>query len=295
MGRVRAAFAVMVLGLSAVGCGAAPVPVGSGCTPGGTQLPDGRWFVMVDRVVGGSVRVDLACFYSGADAAAAESSVQDPWGPYSVWAPPGYFVHNVNDTRRDVPVASGAKITMRNMSGDPAPAAVSLATFGQALGPAAVYYPAWITTKGGKITSLMTTWFSTPEPKPLAAGCNSVSATALPTGHWYVNVTAITTTTVSMDLLCFYDGASANGIALRLNRNGQEELSVPNDYFIVNSNPAIRKMSMTSSTGLYGLSEATTVKMSAAQLWSSNYAQPFLALVTVSGGKVQEVRQRFVP
>lgn len=287
-------MAVAIVGLSIVACSAAPVPVGSGCAPGGATLPDGRWFVMVHQVLGRYLNVDVACFYSGADATAARNTYGFPYGPNTTWAPKGYFIYNATGMRRDVPVAAGATLTMRNMTANPDPATVSLPTFAANTQIAASYYPAWITTKGGAITSLMTTWFSTPAPTPRAGGC-SVTSAALPTGHFFVNVTAITASTVSMDLVCRYVGDDANNAALRHNRRGDQELAVPNDAFTVNPDPTIRRMSTTNSTAFYGLWGPTPVRMARADLWTTNQSRSFLALVTISGGKVQEVRQQYVP
>ena len=299
---MRRLFAIGALATAAVmGAACAPAPVAapkpeaSGCNPGTpTTLPDGRWFVMVSKVESGKLVFDLACYFSGSAAATAKSMYGFPDGPYSVWVPDGYYVRNSSSAKRSLAFGSGATITMRNMAGDAAPANVSVATFDNAIGVVANYYPAWITTKAGKVTGLTTAWFSTPAPTPDASGCTPGSG-LLPDGRWFVDVTAIASTSVTVDLVCWYGGDNANWRALRDNRNGNIELAVPNDHLVVNTNPALRQEPATASTKYFGLSGPTSVATTGSALWTANGGKRFFARVTVSGGKVTEVRQQFVP
>jgi hypothetical protein len=90
--------------------------LGSGCTPGTTDLPDGRWFGYVTEAMTDSVTFDLACWFSGSAAvdAAAEDGEESP-------PPNDYYIRNQNEMLRSVPVASGTSVTWLP-TGDPADA-----------------------------------------------------------------------------------------------------------------------------------------------------------------------------
>lgn len=299
MRRLLVVSAVVLTALGATACtpapAVAPKPEASGCTPGTPDtLPDGRWFVMASKVESGKLDFDLVCYFRGDSAATARSMYGFPDGPYSVWVPNGYYVRNTSGARRSLAFGSGATITMRNLAGTAAPSNVSVATFDNALGTSSAYYPAWITTKGGKITGLTTAWFSTPVPTPDASGC-APGPGLLPDGRWYVFVTAIGSTSVAVDLVCWYGGDDANWQALRDNRHGDRDMPVPNDHLVVNTNTALRQEPTTATTKYFGLSGVTPVATTGSALWTANAGRQIFASVTVSGGKVTEVRQQYVP
>ncbi len=93
----------------------APVPDGSGCTPGEGDLPDGRWYGFVAKTDADELEFDLACWFSGKDAdkAAAEDGEESP-------APNGYYVRNENPATRTVTVAKDVQVLWYENVGDPA-------------------------------------------------------------------------------------------------------------------------------------------------------------------------------
>ena len=74
---------------------------GSGCTPGGDDLPDGWWYGSLESPPGDDLTVDLACYYSGAAAEAEAASRGDEVNN-------DYYVVNDNPQLRTLPVADGA-------------------------------------------------------------------------------------------------------------------------------------------------------------------------------------------
>jgi hypothetical protein len=83
---------------------------GSGCTPGGDELPDGWWYGRVDGAVGSELSFDLACYYIGAAAESEAASRGDE-------VDNDYYVVNDNATVRVVPV--GAAATASCVAPDP--------------------------------------------------------------------------------------------------------------------------------------------------------------------------------
>jgi hypothetical protein len=74
---------------------------GSGCTPGGGELPDGWWYGTLDGPPGTEVAVDLACYYIGAAAEAEAARRGDEVNN-------DYYVVNDNTQVRTLPLADGA-------------------------------------------------------------------------------------------------------------------------------------------------------------------------------------------
>ena len=108
-------------------------------------------------------------------------------------------------------------------------------------------------------------------------------------------MTAIGSTSVAVDLVCWYGGDDANWQALRDNRHGDRDMPVPNDHLVVNTNTALRQEPTTATTKYFGLSGVTPVATTGSALWTANAGRQIFASVTVSGGKVTEVRQQYVP
>jgi hypothetical protein len=77
---------------------------GSGCAPGPGMLPDGTWFGFGRDLRPNAIEFDLACFYTGA-AAAAEAAARGLESP----PPNDYLIVNDNPTLRTVPVAADAQ------------------------------------------------------------------------------------------------------------------------------------------------------------------------------------------
>lgn len=74
---------------------------GSGCAPGGDELPDGWWYGRLSGAPGGTLELDLACFYVGPAAEAEAASRGDE-------VENDYYVVNDNPAVRTVPVAEDA-------------------------------------------------------------------------------------------------------------------------------------------------------------------------------------------
>ena len=102
---------------------------GSGCTPGSTTLPDGRWFGIVDSADASSVTFDLACWFTG-DAAAVAAAQDGEESP----PPNDYYVRNANPMLRTIPVGSLAEVAWMPTPGDPSTVEV-------------ISYPEWVTDR----------------------------------------------------------------------------------------------------------------------------------------------------
>lgn len=74
---------------------------GSGCTPGGGELPDGWWYGLISTAPTTTLGLDLACFYVGPAAQAEAASRGDEVNN-------DYYVVNDNPAVRTLTVASGA-------------------------------------------------------------------------------------------------------------------------------------------------------------------------------------------
>ena len=66
--------------------------LGSGCTPGAEELPDGVWFGMVIDYTSDDITFDLACWIADDN------------------EPNGYLIQNDNPALRTIPVAAGAEV-----------------------------------------------------------------------------------------------------------------------------------------------------------------------------------------
>lgn len=81
-------------------------PMGSGCTPGQGDLPDGDWYGVVADFDADGIGFDLACLFVGEAAVAASAEDGDPEPP-----PNDYYVRNQNDLLRDLTVAADTPAT----------------------------------------------------------------------------------------------------------------------------------------------------------------------------------------
>lgn len=129
-------------------------PEGSGCTPGTPDtLPDGRWFVSVDEARPAEVRVDLACWFSGEQAALAATEDGEESPP-----PNDYYVRNENPALRTLPVAPGATVRWYPELGDPnSPVTTPYADWSAARAGGGIF-GVWITTVGGAVTAAEEQW-----------------------------------------------------------------------------------------------------------------------------------------
>ena len=92
--------------------GTIPTPVdvnslalGSGCTPGPGDLPDGEWFGEAVTVTEDSIEFDLACWFS--DPGAIEATLED--GEESP-PPNGYYIRNTSTETRLIPVSADVEV-----------------------------------------------------------------------------------------------------------------------------------------------------------------------------------------
>jgi hypothetical protein len=78
-------------------------PEGSGCVPGSTTaLPDGDWFGFVenlDLIGNGTIVLDLACYFEGAEADKAAIEDDYPWMPLEFYP----YVRNQNPLTFTIP------------------------------------------------------------------------------------------------------------------------------------------------------------------------------------------------
>lgn len=133
---------VAVFGLS----GCTPVPEQSGCTVGST-LTGGVWFGFVKAPVGtSSLQFDLACFYTGGNAAlaASEDGAESP-------PPNDYYIRNNNPALRSVPIDSSTVYRITSTMGGGDLVTVNRSTFATRV--AATSGPGlavWVYVSGGR-------------------------------------------------------------------------------------------------------------------------------------------------
>lgn len=124
---------------------------GSGCVAGNTEaLPPGVWFAFAVSLSATEVELDLACWYSGAEADAVAASRGDP-SP----VPNGFYIVNDNPLLRTMPAAGaiGYPMLTNGSLGGP----VSMAAFAGNPGPSNLTispYPVWLFVNYGQITEI---------------------------------------------------------------------------------------------------------------------------------------------
>ena len=146
--------------------------LGSGCTPAGTELPDGVWFGWIVETTSTEITFDLACARSGGDALAIS-----------------------NDSRRlrTVPVTAAATAYPHTEDGseasirfaqwrgaEPDGACAERADFGLGEG-----CPWWLFINDGTVTEMVqvlppTTWATTPVPTWISTPCCDSNASVPP-------------------------------------------------------------------------------------------------------------------
>lgn len=72
------------------------------------------------------------------------------------------------------------------------------------------------------------------------SGC-APGTTSLPDGAWFGFARGRTTTSIFLDLACFWTGERANEVALA---NGETDVPVPNDYYISNVSNRLRELTV---------------------------------------------------
>lgn len=123
--------------------------LGSGCTPGSEQLPDGEWFGYVDGISSAHIEFDLACWFSGTPAAeaAAEDGEESP-------PPNDYYIRNVSPETRTVAVSAAVEISKLVDLGGPDLESVSFADWSQGWDGRAHEPGVWITIEDGAIVDI---------------------------------------------------------------------------------------------------------------------------------------------
>jgi hypothetical protein len=101
--------------------GAAGDPHGSGCVVGADVLPAGVWFGFAQAVGGGNITFDLACFFTGAAAAAA--ATEDGEEVFD------FYIRNQNPKVYTVPISASAQVWYVDMITGPEPASIPLASW----------------------------------------------------------------------------------------------------------------------------------------------------------------------
>jgi hypothetical protein len=109
--------------------------------------------VSVDEARPAEVRVDLACWFSGEQAALAATEDGEESPP-----PNDYYVRNENPALRTLPVAPGATVRWYPELGDPnSPVTTPYPDWSAARAGGGVF-GVWITTVGGAVTAAEEQW-----------------------------------------------------------------------------------------------------------------------------------------
>jgi hypothetical protein len=127
---------------------------GSGCTPGGGDLPDGEWFGYLVETSPSALEFDLACWFTGEAAirAAEEDGAESP-------PPNDYYVRNVNPVIRNVAVAAQTSVVWYPDLGDPtSEATVSFPDWLVAIEDRGVMPGVWLEVDGGQVLSIHEQW-----------------------------------------------------------------------------------------------------------------------------------------
>lgn len=124
---------------------------GSGCTPpGGSDLPDGRWYGLVAEAEVGQVSFDLACWFTGSAAAAAASEDGEESPP-----PNDFHVRNESDRLRTLAVEEDAAVSWLPDPGDPATEEATTYDVWRIEQPGRAFTPGvWLTVEDGAVVAI---------------------------------------------------------------------------------------------------------------------------------------------
>ncbi len=138
------------------------IPVTTGDTPStGTDIKDGKFFTFIEKVtIKGDtsyIIADYAQFLTGKEAADAATAAGDESPP-----PNDYYILNVNEKLRTVPVASGVEVLLATLEGhftvDGYPVTFSawrdMINGDSSNFPRATMVPYWVTVKNGKVIKI---------------------------------------------------------------------------------------------------------------------------------------------
>lgn len=128
-----------------------PVPVadGSGCSPAGDSLDDGRWFGYVTGASADQLEFDLACRFSDEQASLAQ--VEDGEDPLVI---DDYYVRNESTLVRTLPVTGDVPVDW-HPDGQPIsePTTYAAWSFEQNR-----FLGAWVTISGGQVVAIAEQW-----------------------------------------------------------------------------------------------------------------------------------------
>lgn len=141
----------------ATGPVAAPPPVarpsGSGCTPEGAQLPDGRWYGGV-AAADDALTFNLKCWFEGVDADLAVAEDGGPPGP----ADDGYHVRDDNPELRTIPVRDGTTVVHYPSGWPDDDVTLPYAEWVQVVEDDRLLFDVWIVVEEGQVTSVEEKW-----------------------------------------------------------------------------------------------------------------------------------------
>lgn len=109
----------------------------------------------------------------------------------------------------------------------------------------------------------------------------------LPDGWWYGRISAVPTTTLGLDLACFYVGPAAEAEAAS---RGDE---VNNDYYVVNDNPAVRTLTVASGASAECVDLEPTLEMVGCT--PADVAADWTVWVRVVDGEVDRILEQYLP
>lgn len=131
-----------------------PKAEGSGCSPGDGALPDGRWYGTVETTDDDSFDFDLACYFTGQDAAiaAAEDGEESP-------PPNDYYIRNTNKTVRTLQVDPPADVIWYPDAGDPgSETTTDYADWVEAVSDRGLVLGVWVKIDDGLVTAIEEQW-----------------------------------------------------------------------------------------------------------------------------------------
>lgn len=120
----------------------------------------------------------------------------------------------------------------------------------------------------------------------------------LPDGEWYGLVASLDPSGIEFDLACWFSGDAA----VRAAAEDGEESPPPNDYYVRNSNPALRTVEVTGEVGVTwypNLGDPTSEAQVTYSEWIGGVADrgDFMPgiWIEIEDGSVTEIREQWVP